>query len=271
MADGTIKIDTKIDSSGINRGLDDINRKIKSVDKLNFDGFKKSISETASKTDILGVSLGDLTEGFSKGGLKGAALTGIVTALATAFIQLATQAIAKAIEMLKQFVAMSIQTASSVQESINVLNVVFDTNKVQAWAETTATAFNMSTDEAMKFAGVMGGMLTPSGLGMDTIEDMSIVLTQLSGDLGSLWNTTNEQAFNALRSGISGELEPLRQFGVNMTAANLETYAFANGVNKAWNELSQAEQTLIRYNYILENTRTAQGDVARSADSYAYA
>lgn len=270
-SDGSIIIDSKIDTSGIDKGLDDIDKKLKSVKISKIGDLKKTFSDTAKETKVLGVSIGDLSKSFSKGGLSAGALAGVAAGLTSAFIDLAMQGIQMAITALKEFASEAIASASDVQEYQNVLDAVFESDKVEEWARTTADAFNMSQSEAMNFAGTMGAILTPSGLGIDTIEDMSIVLTQLSGDLGSLWNTTNEQAFNALRAAISGETEPIKQFGVNMSVANLETYALSQGVTTLWKDLSQGEQTLIMYNYLLENTATAQGDVARSAGSYAQA
>jgi hypothetical protein len=84
-----------------------------------------------------------------------------------------------------------------------------------------------------------------------------------------LWNKSSEEAFNALRSAITGETEPMKNFGVVMTQTNLEAFALAQGIDKTWQAMTQAEQATLRYNYILENTKTAQGDVAKTTDSYA--
>lgn len=82
-------------------------------------------------------------------------------------------------------------------------------------------------------------------------------------------NLDLETAFEKIRSGISGETEPLKQLGINMSVANLEAYALSQGITTAYNEMSQAEQVMLRYNYLMSTTADAQGDFARTQDSYA--
>ena len=213
-----------------------------------FEGLKKAVSYVAGNTKVLGVSHNDIFESVSGGAGAAGILGGAVGALTVKFIELALQAIQVAIQKLKEFAQESVATASDIQEFQNVIDVVFETDRVTKWAEEMSSAFNMSTAEAMQFAGTMGSLLTPTGLGIDTIEDMSIVLTQLSGDLGSLWNKSNEEAFNALKSAIAGEMEPMKQFGVVMSVANLEAYALSEGVDKSWQSMWQAGQERRRHN-----------------------
>ena len=87
--------------------------------------------------------------------------------------------------------------------------------------------------------------------------------------MASFYNLDLETAFEKIRSGISGETEPLKQLGINMSVANLEAYALSQGITKAYNEMSQAEQVMLRYNYLMSTTADAQGDFARTQDSYA--
>ena len=259
--------------------LKSVNETIKSTEKStgNFSkgglsSLAKALKESTSNVNIFGMKLGDLGGAFTSGASLSSLLQGAVAGLSMAFVNLAVQALQQAIAALWDFSRQAVQTASDLEESANVVNVVFgENNSVSKWAEENASAFNLSRLEAEKFAGTMGAVLTPSGLGIDVIEEMSINLTQLSGDLGSLWNKSSEEAFNALRSAITGETEPMKNFGVVMTQVNLEAYMLTQGINKQWKELTQAEQALVRYNYILENTKTAQGDAMRTADGYANA
>lgn len=259
--------------------LKSVNETIKSTEKStgNFSkgglsSLAKALKESTSNVNIFGMKLGDLGGAFTSGASLSSLLQGAVAGLSMAFVNLAVQALQQAIAALWDFSRQAVQTASDLEESANVVNVVFgENNSVSKWAEENASAFNLSRLEAEKFAGTMGAVLTPSGLGIDVIEEMSINLTKLSGDLGSLWNKSSEEAFNALRSAITGETEPMKNFGVVMTQVNLEAYMLTQGINKQWKELTQAEQALVRYNYILENTKTAQGDAMRTADGYANA
>lgn len=96
-----------------------------------------------------------------------------------------------------------------------------------------------------------------------------MALTGLSGDIASFYNLDTDTAFEKIRSGISGETEPLKQLGINMSVANLEAYALSKGITKSYNAMSQAEQVLLRYNYLLSVTTDAQGDFARTSGSFA--
>ena len=98
---------------------------------------------------------------------------------------------------------------------------------------------------------------------------MSKDMVGLAGDMASFYNLDLETAFEKIRSGISGETEPLKQLGINMSVANLEAYALSQGITTAYNEMSQAEQVMLRYNYLMSTTADAQGDFARTQDSYA--
>jgi hypothetical protein len=115
----------------------------------------------------------------------------------------------------------------------------------------------------------MGAMLSSSGMSGKAVEDMSMSLTELAGDMASFYNLDAEDAFAKIRSGISGETEPLKQLGINMSVANLEAYALAEGITKSYSEMSQAEQVALRYGYLMQATANAQGDFAKTSDSYA--
>lgn len=277
---GTLKASVVVEGSEKAKSdLKSVNETIKSTEKStgNFSkggmsSLTKAFKDGTSNASIFGMKLGDLGGAFTSSAGLSSLLQGAVAGLSMALVNLAVQAVQQAISALWDFSKQAVQTASDLEESANVVEVVFGKeNNVSKWAEENASSFNLSRLEAEKFAGTLGAVLTPSGLGVDVIEDMSINLTKLSGDLGSLWNKSSEEAFNALRSAITGETEPMRNFGVVMTQVNLEAYMLTQGINKQWKELTQAEQALIRYNYILENTKTAQGDAIRTADGYANA
>lgn len=249
------------------KAINENNNSVSSFGKL-ASAFKDGISNAS----VFGMKLGDLGGALSGGAGMSSLMQGAVAGLSMALVNLAVQAVQQAISALWEFSKQAVQTASDLEESANVVEVVFGKeNNVSKWAKENASSFNLSRLEAEKFAGTLGAVLTPSGLGVDVIEEMSINLTKLSGDLGSLWNKSSEEAFNALRSAITGETEPMKNFGVVMTQVNLEAYMLTQNINKQWKELTQAEQALVRYNYILENTKTAQGDAIRTADGYANA
>ena len=153
----------------------------------------------------------------------------------------------------------------------NVVDVTFGqgASKINAWAKTTASAFGISELSAKQYSGTMGAMLKSMGLTTDASLNMSQKITELAGDLASFYNLDVDDAFTKIRSGISGETEPLKQLGINMSVANLEAYAMSKGITTAYQKMSQADQALLRYNYLLSVTADAQGDFSRTSDSWA--
>lgn len=164
-----------------------------------------------------------------------------------------------------------IDYASDLAEVQNVVDVTFGsaTEAINSWAKECLAAYGMNEVSAKRYAGTLGAMLKSSGLAGDAIVDMSKDMVGLAGDMASFYNLDLETAFEKIRSGISGETEPLKQLGINMSVANLEAYALSQGITTAYNEMSQAEQVMLRYNYLMSTTADAQGDFARTQDSYA--
>lgn len=164
-----------------------------------------------------------------------------------------------------------IDYASDLAEVQNVVDVTFGSSSeaINSWSKECLAAYGMNEVSAKRYAGTMGAMLKSSGLAGDAIVDMSKDMAGLAGDMASFYNLDLETAFEKIRSGISGETEPLKQLGINMSVANLEAYALSQGIATAYNEMSQAEQVMLRYNYLMSTTADAQGDFARTQDSYA--
>ena len=164
-----------------------------------------------------------------------------------------------------------IDYASDLAEVQNVVDVTFGsaTEAINSWSKECLAAYGMNEVSAKRYAGTIGAMLKSSGLAGDAIVDMSKDMVGLAGDMASFYNLDLETAFEKIRSGISGETEPLKQLGINMSVANLEAYALSQGITKAYNEMSQAEQVMLRYNYLMSTTADAQGDFARTQDSSA--
>ena len=164
-----------------------------------------------------------------------------------------------------------IDYASDLAEVQNVVDVTFGsaTEAINSWSKECLAAYGMNEVSAKRHAGTIGAMLKSSGLAGDAIVDMSKDMVGLAGDMASFYNLDLETAFEKIRSGISGETEPLKQLGINMSVANLEAYALSQGIKTSYNEMSQAEQVMLRYNYLMSTTADAQGDFARTQDSYA--
>lgn len=172
---------------------------------------------------------------------------------------------------IKNTLSSAIQYSSDLSESQNVVDVSFgeSAQQINDWSQNTLNAFGLNELSAKRFAGTMGAMLKSSGLAGDEVTEMSMRITELAGDMASFYNLDGQEAFDKLRAGISGETEPLKALGVNMSVANLEAFALSQGVNKAYNEMSQAEQVTLRYAYLMQATADAQGDFARTSNSFA--
>lgn len=161
--------------------------------------------------------------------------------------------------------------ASVVEETMNVINVSFGENTkiVMDWADSFAAATGRSRYELQKTASDLGALLTPMMEGNTLASaEMSTNLAQLSVDLASFFNRADSDVLVALRSGIVGEIEPMRRLGVNMTIARLEAYALAQGISTSYKEMEEAERTTLRYNFLMEKTAMVQGDAERTAKSF---
>lgn len=165
----------------------------------------------------------------------------------------------------------SIALASDLEEVQNVVDVAFGdgAERINDWAEAAGTAFGLSELAAKRYVGTMGAMLKSMGLAEAEVAQMSTGLVGLAGDFASFYNITSDEAFAKIRAGISGETEPLKQLGINMSVANLEAYALSQGLEKVYSEMTQAEQVALRYEYLMSVTADAQGDFSRTSESLA--
>ena len=167
----------------------------------------------------------------------------------------------------------AVQAASDLQEVQNVVDVTFGdgARQIEAWAQKAGTQFGLTETQAKKFTSTLGAMMKSAGLAGPEIVGMSTDLAGLAADMASFYNLDFDTAFQKIRSGISGETEPLKQLGINMSVANLEAFALTQGITKAFDQMSQGEQTMLRYQYLMQATADAQGDFARTSDGYANA
>ncbi len=161
--------------------------------------------------------------------------------------------------------------ASDLKEVQNVVDTTFGANAkaIDDWSKQSLMSFGLSELQAKQYTGTMGAMLKSSGLTGQSMVQMSQNLTGLSGDLASFYNISSDEAFQKIRSGISGETEPLKQLGINMSVANLEAYALSKGIKTSYQNMDQASQTALRYSYLMSVTKDAQGDFAKTSDGAA--
>ena len=165
----------------------------------------------------------------------------------------------------------AIQAASDLQEVQNVVDTTFggNANKIEAWAKDAGTQFGLTETMAKKFSSTMGAMLKSSGLAGDQIVGISTDLAGLAADMASFYNLDFEEAFSKIRSGMSGMTMPLKELGIDMSVDTMNAFALAQGLDKTFSQMSQSEQTMLRYQYLMKATADAQGDFARTSDGYA--
>lgn len=166
----------------------------------------------------------------------------------------------------------SIDAASDLNESMGKVQVVFKDNAkaVEAWANTSATAFGQSKQQALEAAGTYGNLFQAFGLGRNEATKMSTSLVGLAADLASFNNTSVDDAVLALRSGLSGETEPLKKYGVAINDARLKQEALSMGLISSTKEaLEPAAKAQAAYALIMHDTTLAQGDFERTSGGLA--
>lgn len=167
----------------------------------------------------------------------------------------------------------ALEAASDLREVQNVVDTVFGdgAQQIENWSKKAGQQFGLTETQAKKFTSTLGAMMKSSGLAGGEIVNMSTDLAGLAADMASFYNLDFETAFEKIRSGISGETMPLKQLGINMSVANLEAFALAQGLEKSFSQMDQGEQTMLRYQYLMQATSDAQGDFAKTADGFANA
>jgi hypothetical protein len=162
--------------------------------------------------------------------------------------------------------------ASDAAEVESKFNTVFGTagaDQVNAWIRDIQGEVHIATDELQNAASTFGVFGQAVGVPASDLSTFSTNLAQAGLDLASFSNADPSDVFLALRSGLAGEAEPLRQFGIFLSDASLNAFAAAQGIGKTTQEMSEQEKVLLRQQFILANLGAAQGDLARTADGVA--
>ena len=159
-----------------------------------------------------------------------------------------------------------IKLASDSEESLNKVEVAFGnaSEYVKAFADNSLQKFGVARGSALDMAAGFGDMATSMGLTQEQASKMSVSLVSLGADLASFKNIGIDQAKTALTGIFTGETESLKLLGIVMTEANLQAYALTKGFKGKLDTLTQGEKVLLRYNYVLDKTKNAQGDFERT-------
>lgn len=152
-------------------------------------------------------------------------------------------------------------------ETVNLFNVTMGegAEKAREFAESVSMATGIDPKEWMQYQGIFKNLTAGFGIASDKANIMSQNLTQLSYDMASFFNAkTVQESFDKLSSAMSGQVKGLREYGIDTTVASLQQYALSKGIDASVRSMSQAEKSLLRYNYIMEKSIIMQGDMART-------
>lgn len=301
-ADGSIIIDTRIDTDGISSGVKEVQAAFKdlanSVKEINaninsifHDGFEKledsfqSLQQKSEKVENSMDKMGNsakktgttVSDSFNKMDISGASRK--VNLLGRQFEGLGTivkrigflVGSAFAVGKLIQFGKESIELGSDLAEAQNVVDVTFTTmsDKVNEFAKNAMTSAGLSKTMAKRYVGTFGAMSKSFGFSESQAYDMSTALTQLTGDVASFYNISQDLAYIKLKSVFTGETETLKDLGVVITQSALDQYALANGYGKTTSEMTEQEKVALRLAFVQKQLSAASGDFIRTSDSWA--
>lgn len=176
-----------------------------------------------------------------------------------------------AIGKLTQFGKECVELGSNLAEVQNVVDVTFTTmsDKVNEFAKNAMTSAGLSETMAKQYVGTFGAMSKSFGFSEAQAYDMSTALTQLTGDVASFYNISQDLAYIKLKSVFTGETETLKDLGVVMTQSALDQYALANGYGKTTSEMTEQEKVALRLAFVQKQLSAASGDFIRTSDSWA--
>lgn len=221
-ADGSVIIDTRMDTSGVQNGVSAI---------------RQSFNGLGSVVKKIGVLIGG----------------------------------AFAIGKLAQFGKECVELGSNLAEVQNVVDVTFTTmsDKVNEFAKNAMTSAGLSETMAKRYVGTFGAMSKSFGFSEAQAYDMSTALTQLTGDVASFYNISQDEAYTKLKSVFTGETETLKDLGVVLTQNALDQYALANGYGKTTSAMTEQEKVALRLAFVQKQLSAASGDFIRTSGSWA--
>lgn len=221
-ADGSVIIDTRMDTTGVRNGVSAI--------KQSFNGLGSAVKK-------IGLLIGG----------------------------------AFAVGKLVQFGKECVELGSDLTEVQNVVDVTFTTmsDKVNEFAKNAMTSAGLSETMAKRYVGTFGAMSKSFGFSEAQAYDMSTALTQLTGDVASFYNISQDLAYIKLKSVFTGETETLKDLGVVMTQSALDQYALANGYGKTTSAMTEQEKVALRLAFVQKQLSAASGDFIRTSDSWA--
>ena len=238
---------------------------IKSLDAL------ISTLEKLEKATAGGCGLAAVTQAMQNLANVSAKTSSANNSSAKSFGNLSTKIAAAALSLKKigKTIASWITESNEYVENLNLFTVSMGeyAGAAQEYAEMVGEVMGIDPSAWMRNQGVFMTLATGFGVATDRAAIMSQQLTQLGYDISSFYNTSVEDAMQRLQSGVSGELEPLRRLGYDLSQAKLEATALSLGVDKAVSSMTQAEKAELRYYAIMTQVTQVQGDMARTLEA----
>lgn len=206
------------------------------------------------------------TEKYNASARKATSTTGQFTSGLKA---LNVAAVAITFRKIGHFIAQAVTESNKYQEDLNLFTVALGQYAAEAqnYAEKVSDVMGIDPAQWLRNQGVFNALLTGFGDTAERAQLMSQNLTQLGYDISSFFNISIEDAMQKLQSGISGELEPLRRLGYDLSQARLEQTALNLGIKESVANMTQAEKAELRYYAIMTQVTTAQGDMARTLEA----
>lgn len=206
------------------------------------------------------------TEKYNASARKATSTTGKFTSGLKA---LNVAAVAITFRKIGHFIAQAVTESNKYQEDLNLFTVALGQYAAEAqnYAEKVSDVMGIDPAQWLRNQGVFNTLLTGFGDTAERAQLMSQNLTQLGYDISSFFNISIEDAMQKLQSGISGELEPLRRLGYDLSQARLEQTALNLGIKENVANMTQAEKAELRYYAIMTQVTTAQGDMARTLEA----
>lgn len=206
------------------------------------------------------------TEKYNASARKATSTTGQFTSGLKA---LNVAAVAITFRKIGHFIAQAVTESNKYQEDLNLFTVALGQYAAEAqnYAEKVSDVMGIDPAQWLRNQGVFNTLLTGFGDTAERAQLMSQNLTQLGYDVSSFFNISIEDAMQKLQSGISGELEPLRRLGYDLSQARLEQTALNLGIKESVANMTQAEKAELRYYAIMTQVTTAQGDMARTLEA----
>lgn len=246
------------------------------LEKVDLDKFTRQMSELATAMKPLADEMQKVSNGFSafpskiqklisssEKGKKSVGKFGKAAGL------LKLGGVALSLRTVSNLISSAITESNKYQEDLNLFTASMGKYAEQAkkYAETVSEVMGIDPAEWMRNQGIFNTLLEGFGSVSDRAYTMSKNLTQLGYDISSFFNISVEDAMLKLQSGISGELEPLRRLGYDLSQARLQQTAYTLGINESVSAMTQAEKAELRYYAIMTQVTTAQGDMARSLEA----